>query len=277
MVENDSIAHHTGSIEKLRQILRNEQFKAQYCEEKIYVSKQKHIYLAIPMVSFADIRPTDYVRAFWKPKKKGEKRILGYYGDYAIGLTKDWAVQNNVIPVLYTPKLKDTKATLATNNPLACLITLADKPKEKRNRGKTILNVPPIALFCKHYVGPLDKDKNDKILYSFHLEQEWRYVPTDVPILHNFVKSNNDPDRDAQKKKKEQVNKSLKSYLKFDIWHDVTYIVVKSNNTAQKILDLLASMYKNTCSQPNPSVDIKDRYAYLRSCIVTTEQLKNNL
>ena len=261
-------------------ILRAEAFKVQYCTERIYVNKHTSLHMAIPMVSFADIRPTDYVRSFWQPKQKGERR-MGYYGDYAIGLNKDWAVRNNIIPILYVPKPKDSGNVLTSNNPIKCLEHFAQKNLQKNQMGQIIEDLPPIASFCKHYIGFLEnKVETDiqRVEYSFHLEQEWRYVSQEIPVLWNFYRCKQDPDYTVGEANKANANKNIKELLGFDLWKDVTYIVVKSNNACGKVLKLLEMKYKEQLRENKMSVEeLEDKYAYLRSCVITTEQLINNL
>lgn len=286
MLENDSIAHHTSRYDVFAKILKGESFLVQYCAEKIYVNKHKNIHIAVPMVSFADIRPTDYVRAFWRPKKKGEKRIYGYYGDYAIGLSKDWAIRKNVIPILYIPKPKDSGEALATNNPIYELRSKATKSVPSRSKGKEIRALPHIACFCKHYTGALEKEEENsqevnKFDYSFHLEQEWRYVSPTIPVRWNFYNSRSDVNFDDEKAEKKMRNREIEETLSFDLWEDVTYIVVKSNNSLAKTLALLRFKYiqkKRRLELLGEDTDhLLQRYNYIKSCIVTTEQLKNNL
>lgn len=98
--ENNSIFHHTSSVTTLQAILQKQAFKVQYCTEKIYLSKNTFLHIMVPMVSFADIRLTDYVRSFRQPTKEGEY-ALGYYGDYAIGLLKNGLFKKMLV-LLYT-------------------------------------------------------------------------------------------------------------------------------------------------------------------------------
>lgn len=282
MLENNSIAHHTSSVSTLNKILKAEAFKVQYCTERIYVNKSKSVHIAVPMVSFADIRPTDYVRAFWKPKSDDTPR-LGYYGDYAIGLSKDWATKKNVMPIIYVPKSKEPGDVWAENTPIAALKAKAKKNIDKRLRGKLIRGLPPIASFCKHYVGVLEKEEEStrniiKIDYSFHLEQEWRFVSGSLPVLWNFYNKRSDADFEEKKQEKRTRNKEINERLNFDIWEDVTYIVVR-DSAVSKILEILKRKYeaKMTLIEDAAKAHLTKRYNYLCSSIVTTEQLLNNL
>lgn len=272
--ENNSIFHHTSSVTTLQAILQKQAFKVQYCTEKIYLSKNTFLHIMVPMVSFADIRLTDYVRSFRQPTKEGEY-ALGYYGDYAIGLSKEWAIQKNVSPIIYLPK---PKTTLPQNHFLKPL-----KGKEKRvlndnDFGEKIDGLAPIASFCKHYEGILEKDPNRKERYAFHNEQEWRYVPSDLPIRWNLYNNKSDADYQNKKKKKEILNKKIKRKLEFDLWNDVTYIVVKSEKYIDRIVEILEKRYrKELALHPADNVKITQRFRYLCTCVITTEQLCSDL
>lgn len=277
--ENQSIFHHTSSITNLKQILKSESFKIQYCTEKIYVSKNTSVHIAVPMVSFADIRLTDYVRSFKQPKIAGETRSLGYYGDYAIGVTKAWAIKKNVLPILYIPK--PTKSTtLPGNHFLKSLTPHAVRSINLADRGKNITGLPPVASFCKHYVGVLENNPGLREEYGFHNEQEWRYVPSDMPIKWNFFNNKLEPDYINQQKKKAQLNKRISRELKFDIWQDVTFVVVRSQTYVKQIIAIFDAVRQAKLlrvATAGEQQEIQERFQYLCSCIITTEQLCSDL
>src|SRR5271157_1052471 len=88
----NTLFHFTGSPDNLESILRNE-FHPRYCLENWNILNLKELNeIAIPMVSFCDI-PLSQIR-----------KHVRYYGHYAIGLTKEWGMKNNISPVLYTHK-----------------------------------------------------------------------------------------------------------------------------------------------------------------------------
>ncbi len=272
--ESMSIFHHTGSVTSLKQILKGESFRVQYCTEKIYLSKNTYLHIIVPMVSFADIRLTDYVRSFRHPSKDGG-HILGYYGDYAIGLSKEWAIKKNVSPIIYLPK---PTTTLPNNHFLKPLKGFERRFLTPADFGEKIQDLPAIASFCKHYEGVLEKNPNEKERYSFHNEQEWRYVPSDLPIRWNLYNSKLDPNYETQNLKKERINKKIRKSLDFDLWQDVTFVVVKSEAHVDKIVKIFKDRRnKELRAHPQDVLEIERRYTYLCSCIITTEQLCTDL
>lgn len=272
--ESNSIFHHTDSVTNLQRILRGGAFKVQYCTEKIYLSKNTFLHIIVPMVSFADIRLTDYVRSFRHPSKDGE-HALGYYGDYAVGLSKEWAIRKNVCPIIYLPK---PTTTLPNNHFLKSLKGLERRFLTPADFGEKIQNLPSIASFCKHYEGVLEKNPNERERYSFHNEQEWRYVPSDLPIRWNYYNNKLDPNYATQKEKKERLNKKIRKQLDFDLWKDVTFFVVKSEAHVDKIVKILEDRRnKELRAHPTQILEISRRFTYLCSCIITTEQLCSDL
>ena len=109
-IGTNSVIHYTRTKDILFQILRDLGFKYQYCSEKI-VTRGNHSYsFAIAMVSFCDIPLSDYKKHFLRNSKNSEKN-LGYYGDYGIGLSRNWVEENGLNPVMYV----DQKSHISTS------------------------------------------------------------------------------------------------------------------------------------------------------------------
>ena len=74
------------------------------------------------------------------------------------------------------------------------------------------------------------------------------------------------------------MNKKIKRKLEFDLWNDVTYIVVKSEKYIDRIVEILEKRYrKELALHPADNVKIIQRFRYLCTCIITTEQLCSDL
>lgn len=274
LYDNSSIFHHTNKFPNLAKILQGGSFKVQYCTEKIYISKNTFLHIMVPMVSFADIRLTDYVRSFRQRTESGEY-ALGYYGDYAIGLSKDWAIPKNVCPIIYVPKPQNN---LAKNHFLYPLKPFAQRRIEDGNLGSNIPNLPYIASFCKHYSGVLENRTGNKEIYSFHNEQEWRFVPSDLNVKWNLFNSRSDANYSIQKQKKDALNKRLKKNLEFDLWKDVTHIVVKSDAFIERVVEIIEKRKnKELREHPLNAADINKRFHQLCARIITTDNLSSDL
>src|ERR1700744_314447 len=86
-ISTNSIIHYTDSYEALTGIL-GEGFRVKYCLEKLRLGKGMSR-AAHPMVSFCDIPLSDSTQHF------------SAYGKYGIGLSKAWAIDKGVNPVIY--------------------------------------------------------------------------------------------------------------------------------------------------------------------------------
>jgi hypothetical protein len=101
-VTSDTLFHFTTSLNNLKGILKKK-FQVTYCQEKYQLDYETHESF-YPMVSFCDI-----------PLSLTKDQIKSY-GSYAIGMTKEWGIKNNLNPVVYVEKqsllAKDIQATL---------------------------------------------------------------------------------------------------------------------------------------------------------------------
>lgn len=85
-IRTSSLFHYT-SLENLKQILVNGLIP-NYCKEVLSTDRTT-FFLGIPMICFCDI-PLTRVSDF-----------TNHYGQYAIGLNKDYAIEHNLNPILY--------------------------------------------------------------------------------------------------------------------------------------------------------------------------------
>lgn len=88
---SDNLFHFTKSIEFLKGILLRG-FYPRHCLEDTRWLGVDLDFLAYPMVCFCDIPIS---------------RILehtAFYGEYGLGLTRDWGLRNHLTPVIYAPQ-----------------------------------------------------------------------------------------------------------------------------------------------------------------------------
>src|SRR5437660_733066 len=88
----NSLFHFTNSLDSLLNILK-EEFRPRFCLENfsgVFPSRRgASVEWAVPMVCFCDL-PLSQTTFH-----------LSVYGDYGIGLTKEWGKKNGIAPVLY--------------------------------------------------------------------------------------------------------------------------------------------------------------------------------
>jgi hypothetical protein len=86
----DILFHFTKEQINLFDIL-DSNFKVSYAREKVEGLETKREF-AVPMVSFCDLKLSEL------------KVHMGNYGNFGIGLTKEWANRNGLNPVMYINK-----------------------------------------------------------------------------------------------------------------------------------------------------------------------------
>ena len=266
-ISSGSVFHHTRKLSSLKSILKTQTFKVQYSTEKIYVNNKYCLHIAVPMVSFCDIPLTDYKNYFRKKRSDNPKIFkYGYYGDFGIALKKEWAIKNGICPIIYIPKVKEDFRK--TNSLLNLFKSSAVEKIDANNLGMELHNCNSLTSYIKHYEGYLDRiNRSKKVVsenYCFYNEREWRFVPSDTPILWNFY---NDLTDTFGKTNKIKTNKALKIPLAFSIFKDVSLIIVKKDDNIPDIVNILKDLKEKSEFQFEKKLQI------LCSKIVTTEQL----
>ncbi len=192
--KSSTLFHFTKSIDYLKSIL-SEGLEPRYClEDSRYLGHgQDHI--GSPMVCFCDIpisRLSDHT---------------SFYGDYGIGLTKNWGLKNKVEPIIYST---DTGAVPDVIKYLLSIVEFDDKEKDdllNRNFNRLIPRVKPLE--GRMVVG------GEFIEKDFYQESEWRFVPDDFHMAFE--------DKDEFQEKLDEYNDLVKQHtLKFtpsDIIH----------------------------------------------------------
>lgn len=190
-----SLFHYTKEVSDLKSILENG-LKPNYCKED-FSETPINKFIALPMLCFCDI-PISRASTFRQGKDDTG------YGNYALGLTKEWGIKNNINPILYISNgsvfnaLQNYGAILAQmkyNAEKDALETINAHPEFVQNEngkitytasntipnsGKTVCDImiSHFLQYDKHILYGLiktykNKDKNDYINYN---ENEWRYV-----------------------------------------------------------------------------------------------------
>lgn len=196
MVSNKSlypdILFHFTSRNGLWGILEKT-FSVSYANEKIS-GNRKSVELSIPMVSFCDLKISEL------------KSHMEKYGNYGIGLKKDWANRKGLNPVFYV-----NKTSPFTSN----FITAIEQLRRSKDNTKgiiskamaegTYMDILNVYRYMKNYEGELIRSNGKKTKnYRFADEREWRYVPPydkdSIPFLQlekNLNKDNAHTNRPA--------------------------------------------------------------------------------
>lgn len=213
------------------------------CQEDLsYFDRTVNV--GVPMISFCDIPLTR--TSMFKAR----------YGDYVIGLSKEWALRKQINPILY---VNDERILVSLGFFRAYYRTLDEEVKERGgsetsisfnlfspksldgikafvNRNNAKDAVYSLMGYMKRYIskGPNGSDQSN------YIENEWRYVVTGEGIdwkwsLEEYMawrgKGDKPEPSDALKAKK----------LTFNV-EDITHIIVKTESEVHYFVDAILAM-----------------------------------
>lgn len=208
--KSNTLFHFTKSIDFLKGILQNG-FYPRYClEDTNYLTVD---YVGYPMVCFCDI-PLSRI-----------SEHTSFYGDYGLGMTKEWGMKNALAPLLYTPAsgaLTDFANYLLKLEMKDSAGTLTQEQTElNKHFFRLISMIKPIAGNMVVGGKVIEKD--------FHQENEWRFVPQKFSVLF----------RDSFDAEREAKNAEVATErLQFSP-ADVKYIFVKYEADIPTIFDYI--------------------------------------
>lgn len=239
-ISTNSIIHYTKSIDSLKKILE-EGFLVNYCNEEVISSENGRQSAAFPMVSFCDI-PLSHV-----------KEHLKSYGNFGIGLHKDWANKQKLNPVLYFDKESEL-----TNYFRIEFKRFNEKYKKNEIPFEDFEHLIKFFSYSKNYEGNLLNNPK----YRFYNEREWRYVPN--------IKTLKDAKpwvyKETYNKDKKKFNDELNHIrLTFEP-KDISYIIIKDEKDIKEILPFIRNLFSNKCSMQELEI--------LLTRIITTDQIQ---
>lgn len=224
----NTLFHFTRNIDNLTGILKNG-FKPKYCLEDLSMFGLSEV--AIPMTCFCDI-PLSQIR-----------NHISTYGHYAIGLSKDWGMNNRISPIMYT--YSDSESTKMLNENLIMLHRgetdkihkyIIDAVNDTNKNNPTALLVESISrqsaflAYTKQYEGQFWR--NGRYLdhpVRFYDEREWRFVPQFENCILNQVKNSIDKEHFLDSGFLDEENRKLQQSFVLDFTpDDIKYIVVSS-------------------------------------------------
>jgi len=166
--------HFTSGLDIQLSILKNG-FYPRLCFEDDIDNELSEMFpmKLTPMVCFCDMKLSSCVNG----------RHTQDYGEYAIGVSKDWCINNGVSPVQYIPNKKSYNAQglgLIMGN----LHNLIEKNEiEKEKLSNIFAGLHNLLFYTKPLTGANYKNwKRQEEIISFYDEREWRYVPI---VIHS--------------------------------------------------------------------------------------------
>ena len=249
-----STLFHFTEKKWLFEILKSN-FRVSYARERIAAPNNERT-LAVPMVSFCEIKLAE-IKYF----------IQKGYGNFGIGLTKEWANRNGLNPVMYVNRHCNLADNLIDGlNGMYTHISRLNNTKDITKLTKSYHNLMNMYRYVKNYEGELiRKEKLIDPNYRFADEREWRYVPSlETEGVEPFVAISNI----KTKRQKEDYNNRI-SHVRLTFQpNDIKYLFVENESDINELIDYL----DYAKSRFNPEIRRK-----LASRILTVEQIKNDI
>ena len=164
----DILFHFTNGRTNLFDIL-DSHFKVSYAREKVEGSETKREF-AVPMVYFCDLKLSEL------------KTHMGKYGNFGIGLTKEWANRNGLNPVMY---IKNYEGTLTREGETTEKFRFADEREWRYVPPITEQGIPPFVA-KSNIDSPTKKSKYNNLAQDIRL----KFEPNDIKYL--IVESDSD-------------------------------------------------------------------------------------
>lgn len=237
-VSSKSLFHFTSKMEFLVSILKDG-FWPRYCMEYCWGNKN----LAIPMVCFCDI-PISQIR-----------NHINNYGKYGIGVSKKWAIDKELTPLLYFSYKNKS------------LYKVLKEYASKLNKPSTnnVCMEERMLYFAKR-VTASQKEKelrSDSKKKKFYNEREWRFVPKINEDIHLEILLNERRESDIYKEQCDNFSEKTKNQKLIISASDVNYIFIPESER-----DTLISELKKDFSD-------KEILSYA-SKIITIENIKED-
>jgi len=245
-LSSNSLIHFTDQKDALKGILEDN-FKIFNCMETLKVGSVEIPYI-VPMVSFCDIPLSEI------------KNHIERYGNYGIGMTKDWANRQGLNPVLYmaqTSMLSESYVK-AWNSLVDSVIDINQLTHEQNG-------LADVLRYTKNYEADLKRKNTLEEKYRFSDEREWRYVPpftTDcIPMagIDWYMTEDNKYNTDS---------KLVDLRLDFNP-EDIKYIIIADDSEISEFIDHL-----RRAKGKKYSLNEIER---LTTRILTVEQIKSDI
>jgi len=222
--------HYTTEMNHLVSIM-NDFFMPFYCMESLdylNLTEFKTEGMAYPLVCFCDIPLS---------RHKLHKRKFGEYG---IGMKKEWGMKNHLSAVVYT----HSKSMTITS--LSILINMARLIQEKLTEEESQVFNNSVSLLIMHYKSYEGRQfiKEESLFANeitcFYNEREWRYIPLDVDGLKISLKISEYRNTQILHEQNKLIQKNNR--LKFNL-NDVEFLFLKNEAEIDLFLSKLSLKY----------------------------------
>lgn len=243
-ISANTLFHFTRDYNTLMAILQTKFYPRLCLEHKLL--PQFDIGLAIPMVCFCDI-PLSQI-----------SEHSAKYGKYAIGIKKEWAIQQGVTPVLYFHENSLIPLTL-----LSEMKEVAAKVNDQKGDGnEKMMRLVDAVCMMKPYKG-IDVRLGREV--RFYDEREWRYVPRRKQnsqfcyLIEDLFK------QEETRRKIDTINESFGLEFNPDV---INYLIVERED---EILDLKQNVERIKGNFAHSSVEL------LSTRIISMERIQEDM
>lgn len=243
-------------------IIKDQRIYYSYSHETVNITDNITVNFAVPIVSLSDLPFSEIGSYILDPKKSKELRkdIVGRYGDYTIGLSKEWGYRNKFNPVWYCDKGSDALANI--NEQMKLIYRIKSTDKDDKRLVEMINRLWLNLCFIKNSEGRLENKRYAR--YRFYDEREYRKVAPmkELQSLGYRVILMDSPEQREEVKKLKSVDSSIdsnylltyekfksahneSSILKHELlsvpfeWSDVKYIIVKDKDKKNNVITQL--------------------------------------
>lgn len=203
-------------IEYLEDVLKQSAIIPRYVvEETSYATKGFYNQMAFPMTCFCDINITKL------------QLHSNEYGDYGIGLKKEWMYENiDIEPVHYV----NTKSTEVSNLNQVFPTAMDISNKKSTQFIDYLLNT-------LSYIKPVfSKEK-----YCFHDEKEWRYIPKIEENNIDKILISDKINDEYIKQSNEKIRNNKKYWIKFSP-KQINYLIVRTEKQNAQLIESINNM-----------------------------------
>jgi len=275
-VSANTLFHFTEKLDYLLGILKNS-FYPRYCLEDhsafFQDENNKDSERAIPMVCFCDI-PLSNIR-----------NHVEVYGEYAIGLKKEWGKENKISPVMYflenstsvemikrcfeiTYKKIHECNTLNKNTKIP-LHQRSDNSRRISSLSYDLAGIHNGLIqavgFTKQYSGTFKRNGIEHSDVCFYNEREWRYMPDILTLpTESFFMEKKDFLDNSRKLTGNSNFEDGKYSLKFTP-KDVKYIILSKEEEIPSMIDKIEAI--GTCKYRTEDIEL------LKTRLISMEQI----
>ena len=232
----NQLFHFTKKYENIVSIMNSGKFLPFFCIEDIsfMYEERRNMVFAFPMVCFCDI-----------PMERSSFHRVNY-GNYGLGLTKEWGIKNNLNLVNYSFKesLKSASYRILVDYYTKKCINCEDDLNHNFKNAFSIL-----LMTSKPYEGrKFNKSKRSwtNENFRFYDEREWRYLPLVDKLSWSISLEDYDGDYDALFNAIEiKQPKIQEEYaLEFTV-DDILYIFLQDKNETNTFLTDISVKYND--------------------------------